>query len=350
MTMYDSIFEPFVMDTFDALGSTAPFGNGRVTLGFAFDGWFMPKEAMLPIFDKVKEYNIKTITTHYVRGAIQGLGSLSAIIEDKGLLDERMLFSHATNLTSQDLELIEKRNVHIATTPSSELQMAHGTPVAFRDDLGVQHRCGLGVDCHSNNSGSIVQEMRVLLQSARGMSNAVWSFSCQASLVYRLIYLQRFTDQEKFPRKMYKTVLEAFNLGTIQGARAIRMEDQIGSIAVGKAADLTIFKSTSPAMVCGAQHDPVAAIVLHSSPADIDMVIVDGRVVKRSSRLEAITLDERGRKVAGRDSLEWNDVAKELIERREGLQKKIEKIDFTEANAATAARFRVDLSRIVDQV
>lgn len=178
MKMNSKVLEPFVVNTLDELGASAPFGDGRVTLGFAFDGWFMPKEALSPFFDKVKQHKIKTITTHYVRGAVQGLASLFAKIEDMGLLSERMLFSHATNLTRQDIELIKKRSVHMSSTPSSELQMAHGTPVAFRDELAVQDRCSVGIDCHSNNAGSIVQKVRMLLQSARGMSNAVRRFLC----------------------------------------------------------------------------------------------------------------------------------------------------------------------------
>jgi hypothetical protein len=60
----------WVMSTFEELVSQAPFGNGRVQLGFAFDGWFLPKEVFLPVVEKVKGLGVEIITTHYVRNAI----------------------------------------------------------------------------------------------------------------------------------------------------------------------------------------------------------------------------------------------------------------------------------------
>ena len=57
----------WVMSTFEELASKAPFGNERVQLGFAFDGLWLPKEILVPLFAKVKEAGVKTITTHYVR-------------------------------------------------------------------------------------------------------------------------------------------------------------------------------------------------------------------------------------------------------------------------------------------
>jgi hypothetical protein len=62
----------WVMSTLESLAAKAPFGNGRVSLGFAFDGFFLPKEAIVPLFEKVKSLGIKTWTTHYGRNAFQG--------------------------------------------------------------------------------------------------------------------------------------------------------------------------------------------------------------------------------------------------------------------------------------
>lgn len=149
---------------------------------------------------------------------------------------------------------------------------------------------------------------------------------------------------------MYKTVEEAFNLGTIQGARAVHMQDQIGSIAVGKVADLVIFDATSVAMVCAAQHDPVAAIVLHSSPTDVDTVIIDGHVRKRNGRLLPVHLDDVGRSIAGKETLEWKEVAKALVRGREGIQKKIDTHDVENARKVTVERLHIDESKICQKI
>lgn len=49
-----------------------PFGNGRVQLGFAFDGYFAPEEVVQKLFGLVRSSGIKLITSHYVKGAILG--------------------------------------------------------------------------------------------------------------------------------------------------------------------------------------------------------------------------------------------------------------------------------------
>lgn len=71
-TMKPYLLEPWVMETLGELASKAPFGNGRVSLGFAFDGWFLPKEMIMDVFENVKKMGIKLITTHYVRGVLSG--------------------------------------------------------------------------------------------------------------------------------------------------------------------------------------------------------------------------------------------------------------------------------------
>ncbi len=136
--------------------------------------------------------------------------------------------------------------------------MGMGNPMCFRE--GCTDNSSLGIDCHSNNSSSIPSQMRVALQSERARGNDV------------------IIAQGKYLRSLNVSVQDAFKLGTIQGARAIRMDDMLGSIEAGKLADLVIFDGQTPGMICAAEADPVAAIVLHSSIRDIDTVIVDGQV------------------------------------------------------------------------
>jgi hypothetical protein len=62
----------WVMKTLDSLASRDPFGEGRIQLGFAFDGFFLPKELVVALFDEVKALGIKVITTHYTRNVFQG--------------------------------------------------------------------------------------------------------------------------------------------------------------------------------------------------------------------------------------------------------------------------------------
>lgn len=195
-------------------------------------------------------------------------------------------------------------------------------------------QCSVGVDCQSNQSASIPSELRLLLQSSRATYN------------------QKFTDEGKIPKKLNHTVEEAFNLGTVNGARAAKMEGKIGTLKVGAFADILLWDTLSPGMVCAAQHDPVSAIILHSSPQDIEMVIVDGVVRKNAGRLKSVDV-KAGRDLwsgVEKDVLEWRDVSRELVKRREVLQKKIEKIDMEAATRALIAAFHIDENLIVDSV
>ncbi|KAL3421764.1 hypothetical protein PVAG01_05920 [Phlyctema vagabunda] len=332
----ENLLEDWVLETLQDLAAKGPFSDGRVQLGFGFDAWYLPREMVVDLFQKVKGLGIKLVTCHSVRSIVTGFRSLQEVVNGHGLLDSSILFSHATGCSVSDAALIKKTGSHVSSTPSTELQMGHGFPVALNTDLDFQDSCSIGVDCQSNNSASIATEMRLLLQSARGLSN------------------ESFSKAEKFPAKVYKTVEDVFNLGTIGGARAIGMEDKIGSLAVGKLADIIIFDGLSTGMICAAQKDPVAAVVLHSHPSDIEMVIVDGVVRKEDSKLRSVDV-KAGREVWGEDqvkteSLEWKDVAVELLKRQEALSQEIDKLDMEEARAGVVRAFHIDESKIVPKV
>lgn len=89
----------------------------------------------------------------------------------------------------------------------------------------------------------------------------------------------------KFPKKIEPSTMHAFNLATIHGARAIGMADKLGSLKVGKQADLIIFNTSTPNMMCAADHDPIVAVVRHATPQDIETVIIAGTLRKEGGTL-----------------------------------------------------------------
>lgn len=308
------------MPTLDELAKSSPWGDGRVTLGFAFDGFpFLPKEHIDPLMAKLAEYKIPLIQTHI--SWKPGKPSGPKMLEEKGILDDRWLMAHS-NMTKEDADLYRKHGIHYSSTPSTEMQMALAFPViCFREDLGVEDLGSLGVDCHTNNAAFIPGEARIGLQGARAAKGQIAE------------------KDGKMPNSIGPSIEEAFNLATIRGAHAMKMDKQIGSIAEGKFADLVIFDANSPSMICGALHDPVAAIILHSSPADIDTVIVDGVVRKQSGKLIDVKLDAGGEELAGKGSLSWPDVAKNLIRTRERIQEEAEKIDYKDGKRKVMQSF-----------
>lgn len=138
-------------------------------------------------------------------------------------------------------------------------------------------------------------------------------------------------SEGKFPRKIEPTTQHAFNLATIQGARAAGLADKIGSLQVGKAADIIVIRGDTPTVCCAFDHDPVAAVVRHASVRDIDTVIVAGSVLKARGVLSNVFLHgpnnwngyETVKSVFGEKSLAWGAVAHQLRSSRKDLQKRI---------------------------
>ena len=103
-------------------------------------------------------------------------------------------------------------------------------------------------------------------------------------------------------------------------------------------------------MVGAAQHDPVAAIILHFNPSDIEFVIVDGVVRKSAGKLVNVDVDKRAKGHINQLKLSWEDVASEVIKRRVVLQKKIEQVDMPAATEALIDQWYLDRSKLVGEL
>ncbi|KAL9109998.1 MAG: hypothetical protein Q9227_005337 [Pyrenula ochraceoflavens] len=337
LAIEEDMMPAWLMETFDKLAKAQPFGEGRIRLGFGFDFFFLPQEVVVGLFEKVRKAGVKLITTHFTRNPIagnlpnlhplkSGNNSTPSILESYGLVQDDLLYSHATGATKEDCELMTKSNSYVSTTPDTEGQML-GMPMTFRKDV----LASLGIDCHSNNPCSIVEQMRLALFSAR------------------LLSMAELEKQAKFPKQIKGRTEEAFNLGTINGARAIKMGDQLGSIAEGKLADIVVFNATSPSMIGAAQHDPLVAVVRHSSVHDISEVIVDGVVRKGGFCLKPVRTGSHAAVTEGQE-LSWDVVSKNLIQSREEIQKRVEKCNNEAAVGWMKSAWYIDESKLVDIV
>ena len=63
----EALLPDWVFEQLATLSRDAPFGDGRVTIGFGFDMFFLPKEVVVGVFEKVRALGLKTITSHYVK-------------------------------------------------------------------------------------------------------------------------------------------------------------------------------------------------------------------------------------------------------------------------------------------
>lgn len=338
LELAQDLLADWVISTFLDIAKGGPYAEDRVNIALNFDALFLPKEVVLPVFQAAKKAGVGYFMSHYVNTCILSPyfnpdSTLPVILDEWGLLDDSYLIIHATNLTERDAEILRRTKAPISSCPSSEYQLAQGEPICLEDKWGLQGQCSLGVDVHNVVSSYMPLEMRTALQFSRGKFN------------------QPFIDAGKVPRKVQHTCEDVFNLGTVQGARALKMGDKIGSLAEGKIADICIFDANSPSMICGAQYDPVTAIVLHSSPADVEMVIVDGVIRKQGGKLLPVDLDEQIQKMTGlpNGQMGWEEVAEKLLKSSSRIREEIEKCgDLEEAKQGAMEKLGVDPANVVD--
>jgi hypothetical protein len=98
-------------------------------------------------------------------------------------------------------------------------------------------------------------------------------------------------------------------------------------------ADMVVFDCSTPTMLAAAAEDPVSALVLHSSPRDIDMVIVDGIIRKEGGRLVDMKVAPATTRTGDNGAMEvgivvsWKDVTGKNFESRSSLKLKLDKVD-----------------------
>ena len=106
------------------------------------------------------------------------------------------------------------------------------------------------------------------------------------------------------PFKQKYNSVDAFRLATLGGAEALNLGDAIGTVEVGKKADLLIFDTTSVDLA--GTEDPFSGVVFLAASEDIQLVLVDGEVVKKNGKLVR----------------EWAPIAKELKKRAGDIRKR----------------------------
>ncbi|MGQ9684752.1 MAG: TRZ/ATZ family hydrolase [Thiobacillaceae bacterium] len=177
-----------------------------------------------------------------------------------GLLGPDFIAVHAVHLLDGEVQLLAEHGCHVAHCPTSNLKLASGiAPKASLLAKGVN--VGIGTDGPaSNNRLDCWQEMRLAALLAKGMSGR----------------------PEIVPAR------HALRMATVSGARALGLEERIGSIEVGKQADLVAVDLSAPhTQPC---FDPVSQLVYCAGREDVTQVWVAGREVVRDGR--CVTLDE----------------------------------------------------------
>ena len=176
-------------------------------------------------------------------------------LQDLGLVDSNLIAVHAVHLTDQEVDLLAARGCHVAHCPSSNLKLASGIEPPARL-LGSGINVGLGTDgAASNNRQDIFSEMRLAALIAKGATG----------------------DPTIMPAH---TVLE---MATLNAARALGLDSQIGSLTKGKRADITAVNLA--ALDLSPCYDPLSHLVYAAGREHVSHVWVNGELLVDNGKL-----------------------------------------------------------------
>lgn len=186
-----------------------------------------------------------------------------ATMREHDLLDDRTTFVHGNGLADDELAMMADAGCSVSISPDVELKMGFGWPETGRM-LAAGIRPTLSIDDCPAAGGDMFSTMRTALSVQRGLDTA----------------------QGRPPSLTARDLVE---FATIDGARALGLGDQIGSITPGKQADLVLLRADDLTLF-PANH-PMGAIVSAAHPGLVDTVLVAGKIVKRGGALVGIDLD-----------------------------------------------------------
>ncbi|TVY54012.1 Uncharacterized protein LSUE1_G010266 [Lachnellula suecica] len=178
-----------------------------------------------------------------------------------GLLSPATVLIHMCWVTSPDMKLLQQTGTHIAHCPASNMKLGSGfcpVPELLKEGVNV----GLGCDgAPCNNTLDMFQEMRL------------------AAIIHK--------GHTRDPKVV--SAEQALEMATINGAKAVGLDKEIGSLEVGKKADFVGIELKKAHQI--PNYDPVATVVYATSAGDVDLVVVDGKVVVEKGVLK--TMDEK---------------------------------------------------------
>ena len=178
-----------------------------------------------------------------------------------GILDENTLLVHAVWVDDTDISIISDRRAKVSHTPSSNMKLAAGIAPA-PEFLKAGIMVGIGTDGPaSNNTLDLFKEM---------------------NLVAKLHKVHTLDPTVMDAR----TVLE---MATIGGAGVIGLGSEIGSLEIGKAADLIILDTQKPHLT--PMFNPVSHIIYSAYGSDVRDVIIAGKIVVRNRKLLSFDLE-----------------------------------------------------------
>jgi 5-methylthioadenosine/S-adenosylhomocysteine deaminase len=237
--------------------------DGLITLGLGWRGKFragpLPENVYRTELDAARTMGIP-VTVH-IQSRKNPPNQIEAHAKEN-LLGKDVQLVHAVWATPDELKMVKEAGATISIATTSDLRIGFGLP-PVSDFLAAGIPCGVSVDTSALiGSSSLFGVMR----NVRDAENA------------------RTLSEFKL------TARRVLELGTIEGARSMGIDDKVGSLKPGKRAD--IIAVTTRALNMGNFVDPTHLLIGSALPENVDTVAVDGRILKRGGKLTSLSTEQ----------------------------------------------------------
>jgi cytosine/adenosine deaminase-related metal-dependent hydrolase len=233
--------------------------EGLITLGMAWRGQFragpIKPEVYQPEFDNARKLGLP-ITLH-VASARKAVNQIEPLYKAK-LMGKDVQLIHTLSASAAELDMIKDSGSPVSVSPGSELRIGYGYP-QISEMLARGIPLGISLDT----------------SALTGSSN-----------LFGVLKLTRDSENARTENEFKMTARKALELGTIEGARSMGIDDKVGSLKPGKRADLIAISPN--ALNMAVVTDPAHLVLEATSPENVDTVVVDGRILKRGGKLAAL--------------------------------------------------------------
>lgn len=255
-----------IRESVDLLEKWHNYDNGRIKYAFSPRFVVSCTEQLLREVQSLSEYYNVMVHTH----ASENLGEIKIVqretgmrnivyLDHLGLANNRLILAHCIWLDEEEKRIIRDRGVHVSHCPGSNLKLASGiaeTPYMVSENVSLS----LGADgAPCNNNLDMFNEMRL------------------AALIQKPTHGPTAMDAHT-----------VFKMATIGGAKAVGMEDEIGSIEIGKKADLAILNLKDFHTYPSYGVDPISRIVYSATRADVETTLINGKIVMENGCLKTV--------------------------------------------------------------
>jgi cytosine/adenosine deaminase-related metal-dependent hydrolase len=184
---------------------------------------------------------------------------------DLGVLGNNVVLVHMVHVDDNELRLVKEHGVHVVHCPTTALKVAYGVTQIGKFPEMLDAGINVCLGCDGSNAANYMDMLRATYLAAG-------------------LFKDARRDATMIPAET------AFEMATLNGAKALLMQDEIGSLEAGKKADLVLFDRHRPEWV--PLHNVANSLVYSADGKSVHTVLVDGRIVVAAGRMTLVDEEE----------------------------------------------------------